>query len=226
MTFAVSRAVGKRAATRAFNGETAQAALNDAGFRPGRECFGFNKGQFSFVDLIEASCEFAGPCHATIATWTAASADMGRVELWLFRQRLLGVRWLVDYTFETRQPKFCAQLRETFGDATIRCLPSHAKFALLHGETMRIVIQTSMNLNQNARLENFWVADDPALFDSYSALVSEVFEIQSPGEGFGSKPSVRRAEFGKLGEGRKSTFFEVKKGSDLLCAAENRNRPR
>ena len=35
-------------------------------------------------------------------------------------------------------------------------------------------------------------------------------------DGFGEKPAVRRAEFGALGEGRKSSFFEVTKGTDLL----------
>ena len=214
--FAVSRPVKKRAVSRAFGGETALQALRTAGFGAGRECFGFNKGQFSFIDLIEACGEYCGPAHATIATWTAAAADLSRVELWMKRQRLLSVRWVVDYSFETRQPKFCAQLRETFGDECIRTTASHAKFALLKSDDWRMVIQTSMNLNQNKRLENFWVADDRDLFDAYSDLVSDVFSVQGPGDGFGDKPTVRRSEFGALGEGRKSTFFEVKKGVDLL----------
>lgn len=214
--FAVSRPVGKRTVNRAFNGETALSALRGAGWGVGRECFGFNKGQFSFVDLIEAVGEWTGPAHCTIATWTAATADMARVEAWLIRQRLRSVTWLVDYSFETRQPKFCAQLRETFGDSSIRTTASHAKFVLLKADGWNVVIQSSMNLNQNKRLENFWVCDDPVLFDAYSELVSDVFNVQGPGEGFGGKPAVRRAEFGALGEGRKSSFFEVKKGADIL----------
>lgn len=214
--FAVSRPVKRRSVVRAFAGETALQALRQAGFDRGRECFGFNKGQFSFVDLIEAVGDIIGPCHATIATWTAASADLSRVELWLKRQRLLSVRWVVDYSFETRQPKFCAQLRETFGDECIRTTASHAKFVLMKADDWHIIIQSSMNLNQNKRLENFWVADDPELFEAYSDLVSEVFAIQSPGDGFGDAPAVRRAEFGAMGEGRKSSFFAVKKGVDIL----------
>ncbi|WP_321336549.1 hypothetical protein [Breoghania sp.] len=217
MSFAVSRETGKRKISRLFNGETATQALRDSGFGPGRECFGFNKGQFSFVDLIEAATDIAGPVDAVLATWTAAAADMSRIELWLRRNRLRSVAWLVDYSFETRQPKFCAQLRETFGDDCIRTTASHAKFALLNNDDWRVVIQTSMNLNQNKRLENFWIADDADLFNAYAGLVAEVFEIQKPGEGFGEKPKVRRDEFGRLGESRKSSFYDVKKATDLLA---------
>lgn len=214
--FGVSRPVGRRTVTRAFNGETAKHALDDAGWGAGRECFGFNKGQFSFVDLIEAACAFTGPVHATIATWTAAVADMSRIDAWLKRQDLLSVQWLVDYSFETRQPAFCAQLRETFGDECIRTTASHAKFVLLRNDGWSVVIQSSMNLNQNKRLENFWIADDAELFDAFGGLVAEVFGIQTPGTGFGDKPAVRRAEFGALGEGQKSSFFNVTSGADLL----------
>lgn len=215
-SFAVSRPVGRRTIQRCFNGETATKALRESGFGKGRECFGFNKGQFSFVDLIEAAADFTGPAHATIATWTAHAADLSRVEMWLARQRLLSVRWLIDYSFETRQPRFCAQLRESFGDDCIRTTASHAKFVLLSGGDWRITIQTSMNLNQNQRLENFWVADDPDLFAAYDGLVADIFAVQATGEGFGGKPSVRRAEFGTLGEGRKPAFYDVRKGVDLL----------
>lgn len=214
--YGVSRPVTKRTVTRAFGGETALQALRGAGWGQGRECFGFNKGQFSFVDLIEAAGHWTGPAHATIATWTAATADMARIEAWLKRQALLSVTWLVDYSFETRQPAFCAQLRETFGDDCIRTTASHAKFVLMKADGWHVVVQSSMNLNQNKRLENFWITDDPDLFEAYSALVSDVFKVQGPGEGFGEKPAVRRAEFGALGEGRKSSFFEVTKGTDLL----------
>jgi len=217
MSFAVSRPVQKRKIVRLFNGEGADKALDDCGWGKGRECFGFNKGQFSFIDVIEAVTMRSGSVHAVIATWTAAVADLSRIELWLRKNQLLSVQWLVDYSFETRQPKFCAQLREVFGDDCIRTTASHAKFVLLKNDDWKVVIQTSMNLNQNKRLENFWVADDEELYDAYADLVSEVFSIQKPGEGFGEKPKVRRAEFGRFGEGRKSALFDVSKAKECLA---------
>lgn len=212
--FSVSRPVGRRKVSRTFNGEGASAAID--GFGRGMECFGFTKGQFSFVDLIEAASAYSGPVHATIATWTAAVADMSRIEMWLKRNSLLSVTWLVDYSFETRQPKFCAQLRETFGDDCIRTVASHAKFVLLRNDDWNIVIQSSMNLNQNKRIENFWIADDPDLFEAYSGLVSDVFGVQGPGEGFGDKPSVRRNEFSSLGAVQRSGYYSAKSIRDAV----------
>lgn len=197
--FAIGRPVRRRSRVRAFNGETASRALREGGFGPGREVFGFNKGQFSVIDLIEAALGHTGPAHATICTWTAANADLKRTAQFMREGRMLSARWLVDYTFETRQPQFCQLLRELFGDEAIRTTACHAKFVLLRAAEWRVVVQSSMNLNQNKRIENFWVCDDPELFAAYDALVSDVFGVQATGEGFGAKPKVRRAELAALG---------------------------
>lgn len=212
--FSVVRPARKRAMTRSFNGEGAGKAI--IGFGKGMEVFGFNKGQFSIVDIIEAVLEITGPAHAVVATWTAASADLSRIQNFLERNKVITAQWVVDYSFETRQPKFCAQLRETFGDECIRTTASHCKFVLIKNDEWNVVIQTSMNLNQNKRMENFWVCDDKDMYESFSYLVSDIFQIQKPGEGFGDKPSIRRAEFDSLGAGVKSAFFDVKKASEII----------
>ena len=197
--FAVSRPVKRRSVVRAFNGETARAALQSAGFGPGREAFGFNKGQFSIIDLIDAALTFTGPAAATIATWTAADADLRRCAETMRAGTFTSVRWVVDRSFETRQPMFCATMRELFGDAAIRTTNSHAKFVLLRNDPWRCVIQTSMNLNFNKRIENFWIADDPELFEAYSALVEEVFNLQKAGESFGHHARAARGQADKIG---------------------------
>jgi len=196
--FAVSRPVKRRSIVRAFNDETAYRALESAGFGPGREAFGFNKGQFSIVDLVTAALRFTGPAHATIATWTAADADLRRTADTMKAGGFASVRWLVDHSFETRQPVFCATMRDLFGDAAIRTTNSHAKFVLLDAPCWKIVIQTSMNLNFNRRIENFWIADDPDLYAAFAELVDEVFKLQAPGD-FGRKPQDVRRETAKLG---------------------------
>ena len=52
---AVGRKVTKRSRVRAFNGEGALSCLKSADFGKGREVFGFNKGQFSAIDLLDAA---------------------------------------------------------------------------------------------------------------------------------------------------------------------------
>lgn len=197
--YGISRPVTRRKVVRAFNGEGAHQALESAGFGPRREVFGFNKGQFSFIDIIDAALQYTGPADAVIATWTAADADLRRAAETVKNGRFRSLQWIVDYSFETRQPAFCATMRELFGDETIRTTASHCKFVLLRADAWRVVMQSSMNLNQNKRLENFWIADDPELFDAYSELVADLFAIQKPGAGFGHKPSIRRGELSNLG---------------------------
>ena len=197
--FAVSRPVKRRSVVRAFNDETALKALQNSGFGKGRECFGFNKGQFSIIDVIMATLTYTGPAEVTIATWTAADADLRRCAETMKAGEFTSVRWLIDYSFEVRQPVFCNAMRNLFGDETIRTTHSHAKFVLMRSQDWSVVIQTSMNLNFNKRLENFWVADDPELFEAFSSLVEDIFAAQKAGESFGKNTKKVAAQTNKLG---------------------------
>ena len=212
---AVGRKVAKRKIQRAFNGEGALATLKSAGFGRGMEVFGFNKGQFSAIDLMDAILTFSGPAHVTIGTWTAAHADVKRAEQFIRTGRAVGMTWMVDRSFQTRQPQYCALLRETFGDDCIRVSSSHAKFMLISAGDWRVVVQMSMNLNQNARVESFWVADDADLYDAYNGIVQEIFAAQQPGEGF-AKSTKARADMNALGANDKSSFFDVRPASEVL----------
>ena len=108
--------------------------------------------------------------------------------------------WLVDLSFERRVPEFALQLRDMFGASAVRIIPSHCKFILIRNKDWSIVVQTSMNLNHNPRLENFWVCDDRRFYDGYYQLVEQIFTIQKPGVGFGRRPKDTRAEFKWLGQ--------------------------
>jgi len=57
----VTRKAPRRIPVRAFNGEQAAQVLADARFDKGLEVIGFTKGQFSFVDLIQAVLLKTGP---------------------------------------------------------------------------------------------------------------------------------------------------------------------
>jgi hypothetical protein len=183
----VGRDVPKRTIARKFAGDSAKAILQDCGFGRGREAFFLTSGQFSSVDWIDALLDYTGEAHATIATWTAASADLDRVDRWIGAARLSSCSWIVDRSFPNRQPAICDAFRRRFGDDAIRVFATHAKFSLLWNDAgWRIVALTSANLNLNARVEFFHAADDPALFEQFKAMVDDVFQSQKPGEGFDS----------------------------------------
>ncbi len=73
------------------------------GLAAGLDVFGFTKGQFSFVDLIDAVLDLTGPSTVTVATWTAAAVDASFLGDWCRQGRIKQFRLLIDYSFLTRR---------------------------------------------------------------------------------------------------------------------------
>jgi len=129
----------------------------------GRETYGLTRGQFSFVDMIEAILARTGPAALELSTWTAAGTNITTAMTLIAAGRITRARWLVDHTFVRRCPQLAARIREAFGEEAIRVTKTHAKVAIIHNETWKVVCRTSMNLNENPRLEDFTLAHDPEL---------------------------------------------------------------
>ena len=189
---AIGRDVVKKTGSSFTKNETAREALLGAGFGSGREVFGFNQGTFSLIDLIDAAVDYTGPADCVIATWTAAKVEMDHVLSWLDRRRLRSAKWMVDRSFLNRQPALCASLRQAFGDEGIRVSRCHAKFVLLSNDDWAVTLLTSMNLNKNARIENYMLSTDPDLNREYSALVDRVFANQDDAAGFEDYAAVSK----------------------------------
>ena len=140
--------------------------------------FGYSKGQFSFIDLMKATLEQTGPADLAVSTWTASGTGVQTV-LDLCESGLVrSSRWLVDFSFAKRSPALAHALRERFGDDCIRVCPNHAKFALIGNDAWKVVIRTSMNLNENPRFENFEVGHDPDLYDFHKTFLDELWQKQ------------------------------------------------
>lgn len=169
--------------------ESASQAL--AGFPRGGEWMVWTFGQFSLVDALWALLRQTGPADVSIATWTAAGADTTRAEQFLAEGRIRSIRWLVDRSFETRQPEYCATLRRLFGDDVIRTTRTHAKFITVRNESWDLAVRTSMNLNHNPRLEFIEISDDPVAAAYLDGVFDEFFAGQAPGVMNGELPPVR-----------------------------------
>ena len=181
---------------KALRGETAREAIGN--LEPGCSLFGFTKGQFSLIELISAVLLQIGESRMFVSTWTAASADIEEAFRLMESGALKDVRFLVDYTFQRRQPAFASKLRDLFGTDAVRVTSNHAKFVLLQNDRWNIVIRTSMNLNKNPRLEDFAIDDDPALSGYLLDLMAEVWDSQPSDCGWRDAPSVNAARFAKL----------------------------
>lgn len=158
---------------------SARTALAD--LAPGAEIHCLTYGQFSLLDAIAAILDTIGPARVDISTWTAGGADLTQSETFLRDGRITRLRFLVDRSFPTRQPGYCRELVRLFGDDAIRTTQTHAKFAAISAGNWKIAINTSMNMNTNARMEYIQVSDDPQLWQFLTTVVDDVFAERQPG---------------------------------------------
>lgn len=149
--------------------------------RDGMELFGLTKGQFSLTDMIEAILEKTGPADLSISTWTAANGDVTRMLELLNSGAIRSCRWLVDLTFMRRCPQLTSEIRAKFGANAIRVTKTHAKFCTITNDDWQIALRSSMNLNQNPRMESFQVGHDPVLCQFLSEVLDDVWKRQDKG---------------------------------------------
>lgn len=166
----------------------------------GCEIYGLNKGQFSLIDIIEHCLAATGPADVTLSTWTAAGADLTFAHKLLTNGTLRSLRFIVDFSFPTRQPEYCAALRERFGDQAIRITRTHAKFVVIRNADWHVVIRSSMNLNENRRLESFEISDDPGMAAFLLEICDELFTEHAAGAQFDKGPYQNCVDFERLAE--------------------------
>lgn len=189
----IKRSISARRVAMACRGESAQVAIGQ--LEPGCEVFGFTKGQFSLIHLLDAIVDQVGPSDVTICTWSAADGDVDHAKQWIEAGRVRSLRMVVDFSFQTRKPDVCDALRARFGDDALRVTVTHAKFVLVRAGDWRLVIRTSMNLTHNPRFENFEISDDPQMFDFMQSIVDEIWRDQALGQGFAQKPADNRKQW-------------------------------
>ena len=146
--------------------------------RDGYELYGLTRGQFSLTDMIEAVLQKTGPAAMGISTWTAAQTDIGRMLDLLNSGMITSCRWLVDMTFIRRCPALVSEIRQKFGHDAIRITRTHAKFVTIANDQWQIALRSSMNLNQNPRLESFEIGHDPKLCAFLTGIMDQVWQTQ------------------------------------------------
>lgn len=203
----------RREYTTAIRQESAKSAIGT--LKPGVEIFGFTKGQFSIIDVIEHCLRETGPAHVFIATWSAAAADIKAAHKFLNSGKILTIKMLVDYSFQSRKPEFCSELVSTFGADALRVTVIHAKFVLIYNDDWNLVIRTSMNLNFNPRYENFEISDNREFLEFQQSIIKEIWDSQEAAEGFEIRPSDNKKNFKKNFKSQTSIF-----GEDLIDARD------
>ena len=174
----------------------------------GCEIYGLTMGQFSLIDIIEHCLGASGPADVTLSTWTAAGADMDFALKLMSMGAIRSMRFVVDFSFPRRQPAYCDALRQRFGDAAIRVTKTHAKFVTILNAEWQIAIRSSMNLNENRRLESFEISDDAGMVEYLHEVVDALFAEHAPGEQFDASPGKNMRDFETLARvGEQRTMF-------------------
>lgn len=147
-----------------------------------QDTFVLTFGQFSLIDALCAIIDQTGPAHVTLSTWTAAHAHLDRSAELMSGANILSMRMIVDRSFKSRQPAYFDHMIDLFGSESIRCINTHAKFLVIRNDEWNIVVRTSMNLNENPRLENIEISDNKDFADFFEAIADEVFNEVAEGE--------------------------------------------
>lgn len=134
----------------------------------GMQVFGFTKGQWGLVDIIRHIASH-GQFDLTVSAWQATGEAMARLAA---VPGIRSARFLIDASFPNRQPAYAWQMMERFGKGALIVTKTHAKFSLLKSDDLAIVVRTSMNLNEEQRLEMYEIDESPSMFEKFEASVA------------------------------------------------------
>lgn len=149
----------------------------------GAEIFILSFGQFSLLDIISAILHQTGPADVALSTWTAAEFDLDRCKSILDRGGFTSFRVITDRTFFSfKSADRGEKLVHLFGTDNIRTAAIHAKFAVIGNAHWKVALRTSANMNQNPRMENFEVSDDPTLYGFLLQAVDDIFKNHEIGQ--------------------------------------------
>lgn len=171
--------------TRARLSKVATARDTIAGFDHDMDVLGLTFGQFSLLDLLQAALNITGPADLTIGTWAVGRHDLDYTHgLWR-DGRIRSLRMIIDAMKNTERAT-PADVAALIGAENVRTTKTHAKWITIVNDDWNVLITTSMNLNYNARNEQFEMTDDAercGLFvDWVDALFDELPEGDANGE--------------------------------------------
>jgi hypothetical protein len=165
----------------------------------GIELFGFTKGQFSMIEVLEHILLQTGPADVSIITWSAADADVRKAFEFLDNGNIRKIRFLVDYSFKSRKPEILAKIVSKFGSEAVRVSSVHAKSILIQNEKWNIVVRTSMNLNFNPRFENFEISEDQGFAEFMRGIFESIWSDRNAAECLEANPAKDKAAFNRFG---------------------------
>ena len=165
------------------------------GFDHGMDVLGLTYGQFSLIDLVQATLEITGPADVTIATWSAGFCDLEAAENFRDCGMIRSIRFVMDSGRAKKGQAGVHEVAEIFGEDSFIQIRTHAKFVLIRNEDWDVCITSSMNLNKNIRCEQFEMTDDAERCEMFEDFVRAAFEEAPESRSFGRvMPGLRSVD--------------------------------
>lgn len=185
---------GARKAHARFS-KAGSAAETIKGFGKNMDIMGLTYGQFSLIDLIQATLDITGPADVTIATWSAGFYDLKAAENFRDDGRIRSIRFIMDSGRQKRGQAGVHEIDELFGEDSVITIRTHAKFVLIRNEQWDVCITSSMNLNKNIRCEQFEMTDDVERCEMFEDFVNAAFREAPESRSFGrTMPGLRTVD--------------------------------
>lgn len=164
-------------------------AIEDFGH--GMDVMGLTYGQFSLIDLIQATLDITGPADVTVATWSAGFYDLEAAKNFRDDGRMRSIRFIMDSGRQKKGQAGVHDIDELFGEDSIITIRTHAKFVLIRNDDWDVCITSSMNLNKNIRCEQFEMTDDVERCEMFESFVGAAFDEAPASRSFGrTMPSL------------------------------------
>lgn len=173
LTPVVFRKAGSRRVFRKDGHADAAALIGD--LSDGEEIAGVTNGQFSLVDILRHVLTQTGPADVVIATWTMGIYDAEKAYAFVNDHLIRNIRFIVDPSMFMRRRELSSVLVKGFGVESFRAVNSHAKFCTVRGESLAVCIRSSMNLNENNRLESFDISVSDEMTRFFEGLTDEIW---------------------------------------------------
>jgi hypothetical protein len=138
-----------------------------------------SKGTVSLIALIEWAALQIAPCELYFCTWAVSKAPIEKLLQLRRGGYLTALHGLFSNRLETNHAEAYAQLKQncnSFGEAT-----THAKVAVLYQPQtgQNIVINGSMNLSNNPRIESVTITSDkPTALFHIQWITAEIYQSQ------------------------------------------------
>lgn len=144
---------------------------------PGMSLFAVTRGQWSMIDAVLWCLDQVGPARLSLWTWTIADYEIDVFNRMRDDGRIIDGRLVIDASARGKNRPLLNAWVGRFGAGSVRYVVNHAKIATIETGSVRLLLRGSMNLNFNARFEQFDLSEGGPAFDLVRQIEDELPEV-------------------------------------------------